>query len=120
MIDIPDNIFPVNERGERLCFKCKKVIGECVCLSFDPSKPKFDLYVPVVRIDKKGRNGKVVVVVEGLPNDEGYLKELAKKLKTKTGSGGTYFISGDQGFIEVQGSKNEIIVEILRSEGFKI
>ena len=120
MIDIPDNIFPENDRGERICFKCEKVVDACVCRSFDPSKPKLDLCVPVLKIDKKGRKGKVVVVVGGLPKDKNYLKDLAKKLKTKTGSGGTYFVSNDQGIIEIQGTKKEIIAEVLIGEGFKI
>ncbi|MBU0468054.1 MAG: stress response translation initiation inhibitor YciH [Candidatus Omnitrophica bacterium] len=120
MIDIPDKIFPKNERGEHLCFRCQQPVGACDCPSFDPNKPKSDLYMPVLKIDKEGRKGKAVVVVKGLPDDKNYLKELAKKLKMRTGSGGTFFVSDNKGVIEIQGEKKEIIMEVLRSEGFKI
>ncbi|HBG61153.1 MAG: hypothetical protein A2Y03_06420 [Omnitrophica WOR_2 bacterium GWF2_38_59] len=120
MIDIPDTIFSKNEKGECLCFKCRQPVDICVCPSFDPNKPKVDLYRPVLKVDKECRKGKVVVLIEGLPDDKVYLKELAKKLKIKTGSGGTYFIIDNQGVIEIQGEKKEIIKEVLRSEGLTI
>ncbi|MBF0483533.1 MAG: hypothetical protein HQL25_02390 [Candidatus Omnitrophica bacterium] len=104
MIFIPDSIFPKNNEGKSICPKCKKVIEACDCPSYDPTKPKLDQYSPIVKLDKSGRSGKVVTVISGLPKDEAYLKDLAKTLKIKTGSGGTFYVTAEGGVVEIQGN----------------
>ncbi len=120
MIDIPDSIFPSNDQGQSICPQCKKTINDCQCKSFDPSKPKINQFKPHLRLDKKGRKGKAVVVIDGLLADELYLKELAKKIKSKTGSGGTFYINENVGVIEIQGEKKGLILDVLRREGVSI
>lgn len=103
MIDIPDFIYPKDENGNALCPKCKKRIAVCDCPVIAPKPSKSIKIIPKVHLDKSGRKGKVVTVIQNLPSKEAFLKDLAKKLKTKTGSGGTFYVLDGQGTIEIQG-----------------
>lgn len=109
MIHIPDSIFPKDKDGNPVCPKCQKIIKDCDCPSFDPTKPRMDLYKPVIRLDRSDRNGKTVTLIKGLPSDENYLKELSKTLKVKTGSGGTFYIAGGLGVVELQGDQRKTV-----------
>ena len=113
MIHIPDSIFPKDALGNPVCPKCKKLLKACDCPSFDPTKPKMDLFKPTIRLDKTDRHGKIVTLVQGLPSNETYLKELSKTLKVKTGSGGTFYVAGGFGVIEIQGDHRKMIEKIL-------
>ena len=42
-----------------------------------------------LRIERAGRRGKTVTVVEGLPRNAAFLKALAAELKRACGTGGT-------------------------------
>ena len=77
-------------------------------------------FTAVMRIEKQGRGGKTVTVIDGLPKLEIYLKELCTFLKTRCGSGGTYDLSGKEGLIEIQGDKRELIRSLLESKGIKV
>lgn len=63
----------------------------------------------------KGRKGKGVTLVTGLPLENNSLKELAKKLKQKCGTGGTV----KNGVIEIQGDHRDLLVESLNTLGYK-
>ena len=89
------------------CPKCKELKGACACVpEVDAKKVKF---VPILRIEKQGRGGKTVTVVDKLPKQELYLKELCSDLKKKCGSGGTYRMDGADGVVEIQGDKRELV-----------
>src|SRR3954463_7834114 len=89
------------------CQKCKELVSECVCVpEVDPKAYKF---VAVLRIEKQGRGGKTVTVIDQLPKNELFLKDLTTKLKKKCGSGGTYSLAGKEGLVEIQGDKRELI-----------
>ena len=45
--------------------------------------------VAKLRVEKKGRGGKTVTVVYGLPQNTEFLKELSQELKRACGTGGT-------------------------------
>jgi len=68
-----------------------------------------------IRKESKGRGGKCVCVIEGLPLNPVALKELQKKLKSKLGTGGA--VKGDG--IEIQGDHREKLLQMLDQEGFK-
>jgi translation initiation factor 1 len=70
----------------------------------------------VLRIEKSGRKGKVVTLIEKLPKAEHRLDQLARKLKIRCGSGGTYRWNALGGVIEIQGDKRETIKKILEGE----
>ena len=113
MIHIPDSIFPKDTQGNPVCPKCRKLLKDCDCPSFDPTKPKMDLFKPTIKLDRSDRQGKKVTMIQGLPADEAYLKELSKTLKVKTGSGGTTYVSEGFGVIEIQGDHRKTIEKIL-------
>ncbi len=98
----------------RKCPKCKEVISECTCVpDVDPKSYRF---VAVLRIEKQGRGGKTVTVIDKLPKNEIFLKDLTTLLKKKCGSGGTYLTDGKDGVIEIQGDKREIVRTVLAKE----
>jgi len=116
MIDIPDFVYPKDPDGNPLCPRCKKVVAQCQCPSLEPIKQKTLPIKPKIRLDKSGRRGKVVTLIEALPRNEAYLKDLSKKLKVKTGSGGTFYVNDEGGSIELQGDHREMLVEFFRDK----
>jgi translation initiation factor 1 len=97
------------------CPKCKELVPECRCAK-TPAVPKRD-FTAVLRIEKNGRGGKIVTVIDKLPRSEKFLSELARTLKARCGSGGTYLVENGAGVIEIQGDKRERIRTILAKEG---
>lgn len=93
-----------------------KMSGELEKKAFeDQQKAKIadKKFVIVFRIEKNGRGGKTVTILDQLPAYDPFLKELTKELKAKCGVGGSYFIEEDRGCIEIQGDKREAIKKIL-------
>ena len=70
----------------------------------------------VLRIEKQGRGGKTVTVIDRLPKNDAYLKNLTTLLKKKCGSGGTHSMAGTHGVIEIQGDQRELIRTVLAKE----
>jgi len=68
-----------------------------------------------VSLDKSGRAGKQVTLISGFIGKPDDLEQLAKRLKTKCGTGG----SVKDGEILIQGDVREKVVAILTQEGFK-
>jgi translation initiation factor 1 len=103
------------------CPSCKEVLSECTC---EPDAvvekgTKGYKFIAVLRIEKQGRGGKTVTVIDRLPKSELFLKNLTTQLKKKCGSGGTYLMDGKEGVIEIQGDKREIIRAALLKEGIQ-
>tara|TARA_B110001454_G_scaffold218991_1_gene249092 strand:+ start:140517 stop:140789 length:273 start_codon:yes stop_codon:yes gene_type:complete len=73
----------------------------------------------VLRLEKNGRGGKTVTIIEKLPRNETYLKELCREIKAKCASGGTHRLTTDQAVIEIQGDKLEIVKKILTQKLIK-
>ena len=67
-----------------------------------------------VRRETAGRRGKAVTTVSGVPLDDDALRALAGRLKKRCGVGG----SAKDGVIELQGDHRDVVVEVLRAEGF--
>jgi len=66
-----------------------------------------------VRLERQGRGGKVVTVVENLPGHPARIEELGKTLKSRCGAGGT--VKGR--VVEVQGDHRDRVVEVLLALG---
>ncbi len=98
-----------------LCPKCGWPERECKCSSgVDETLPT--KIIAKLRIEKSGRGGKTVTVVDGLPRNRTFLKKLAGDLKKACGTGGK---AGD-GNVEVQGDKREAIRRLLQARGWTI
>lgn len=67
-----------------------------------------------VRRESKGRGGKVVCVVEGLPPEQ--LKDIGKALKSACATGG----ATKNGCVEIQGDHREKIRSLLEDRGFQV
>jgi translation initiation factor 1 len=97
----------------KICRGCGQPERGCRCgqASSDPvpARP-----VAKLRMEKKGRGGKVVTVVFGLPNNAAFLKDLSQELKRACGTGGT---ATDDG-VELQGDLRERVREVLLGKGF--
>jgi translation initiation factor 1 len=67
-------------------------------------------------MEKKGRGGKMVTVVDGLPNNADFLKELSQELKRACGTGG----ASGEGFVELQGDLRDRVRELLTKKGYVV
>jgi translation initiation factor 1 len=67
-----------------------------------------------VRREKKGRRGKTVTTVRGLPLERRELAALAGELKRRCGSGGS--VVGD--VVEIQGDHCDTLIEALAERGY--
>ncbi|MDF7826798.1 stress response translation initiation inhibitor YciH [Pontiellaceae bacterium B12227] len=80
-----------------------------------PQAPKGDGIVRVSR-ETKGRKGKGMTIITGVPIHPEGLKDLAKTLKQKCGTGGT--VKGQT--IEIQGDRRDLLVTELQSMGYTV
>lgn len=98
----------------RLCPGCGNPPKQCTC-RHESNRPPND---GVVRISRqtKGRKGSGVTLITGVPSGEAGLKQLAKDLKKKCGSGGTV----KDGGIEIQGDHRQTLLEALQKAGYKV
>lgn len=99
----------------RICPACGKPVAACICKKISKPGPPGDGIVRVSR-ETKGRKGKGVSLVSGVPVTGDELKQLAKELKQKCGSGGTV----RDGVIEIQGDHRDVLVELLTARGWTV
>ncbi len=97
----------------RMCPGCRQPVSECSC--GQPARPAGDGVVRVAR-ETKGRKGKGVTLVTGIPMDDRELKVFAKQLKAKCGTGGTV----RNGVIEIQGDQRDLLVPLLQARGWTV
>lgn len=69
-----------------------------------------------VRRETAGRRGKTATTVSNVPVSDDELRALAGRLKKRCGVGG----SAKDGTIEIQGDHRDLIVQLLRAEGFDV
>lgn len=100
------------EQG-RMCPGCRQPDADCIC--GQPARPEGDGIVRVSR-ETKGRKGKGVTLVTGIPLDDKELKAFAKVLKAKCGTGGTV----KDGVVEIQGDQRDLLVPLLEAKGWTV
>jgi translation initiation factor 1 len=101
----------------RICPGCGWPTGDCRCSN--KSAPDASIPSRVVaklRVEKKGRGGKTVTVVDGLPRNSAFLKDLCQELKRACGTGGAVA----EGTLELQGDLRERVREVLQKKGFVV
>ncbi|CAN5719174.1 translation initiation factor Sui1 [soil metagenome] len=98
----------------RMCPDCRNPIASCSCRKAG-ARPAGDGIVRVSR-ESKGRGGKTVTLVKGVPGDDAAVQALGKRIKAACGSGGTT----KDGVIEVQGDHCDRIVAWLQAESFVV
>ena len=76
-------------------------------------------FVVTVRLDTAGRKGKTVTLLDGLPKQEPFLKELLKILKASCGAGGSLLMDKKEGALEIQGDHRDRVVKILEEAEIK-
>ncbi len=69
----------------------------------------------IVRLDRKGRGGKSVTLIEGLPLSVNDSEKLLKELKAKLGTGGAV----KNGALEIQGDHCDAVMAELVRIGYK-
>jgi translation initiation factor 1 len=81
----------------------------------EQTAPKGDGIVRVGR-ETKGRKGKGMTVITGVPLHPEGLRDLTRKLKQKCGTGGTL----KNGKIEIQGDHRDLLVAELQALGYTV
>ena len=87
----------------RHCPDCRQPVDACTCKQ--TLIPEGD-GIARVRRESKGRGGKTVTTITGVPLAEDALKELATTLKKRCGTGGAL----KDGIIEIQGDHVELLL----------
>ncbi len=106
----------------RMCPQCRQAKADCRCAALaaqaaqaaQAALSKGGAAVRVSR-DSKGRGGKTVTVVRGLPLVPAALADLGKRLRAACGAGGT----AKDGVLEIQGDHVERVLAWLQQEGHK-
>jgi translation initiation factor 1 len=100
----------------RICPGCGWPATNCRC-----SRPAENAAVPArivarLRVEKKGRSGKTVTVVDGLPHNAEFVKTLGQELKRACGTGG----AASAGAIELQGDLRDRVRDVLTKKGIVV
>ena len=101
----------------RICPGCGWPADDCKCSSQRHlDEPVPTRVVAKLRVEKKGRGGKTVTVIDGLPRNASFVKDLTSELKRSCGTGGTAV----EGAVELQGDRRERVRAVLLKKGFVV
>ena len=101
--------------GGRLCRNCGQPVARCRCRHKAPAETAASDGRVRVRRELKGRRGKTVTTVSGVPVPASELRALAAELKRHCGSGGAL----KAGVIEIQGDHCDKVVAFLVERGHR-
>jgi len=101
-----------SEHG-RHCSKCGRPLTQCTCKT--AAQPQGD-GVARIRRETKGRGGKTVTTITGLPLSGEALRTLLSDLKRQCGTGGAL----KDGIIEIQGDHRDVILAELKKRGLAV
>ena len=101
----------------RMCPACGWPAADCKCSSTRArDEPVPARLTARLRMEKKGRGGKTVTVVYGLPRNREFLKELAQELKRVCGTGG----APGEDSVELQGDLRDRVRDYLVKKGVSV
>jgi translation initiation factor 1 len=99
------------------CPGCGWPQRDCKCSSQrTANEPIPTRIVAKLRMEKKGRGGKTMTVIYGLPQNEAFLKALCQDLKRSCGTGGAVVEDG----VEIQGDLRDRVRELLVIKGYVV
>ncbi len=98
----------------KVCAGCGEPVTGCIC----NKKTSIQAGDGVIRLGRetKGRKGKGVTTISGVPLDHSGMLALGKELKKRCGSGGTV----KEGIIEIQGDHRDMLFEELQKRGWRV
>lgn len=99
----------------RHCPNCSQPVAQCSCKQQAEQPASGDGIVRLQR-ETKGRKGKGVTLITGLPLTGSELKQLAKELKQRCSTGGAI----KNGVIEIQGDQRNILQPLLQAKGYQV
>ena len=99
-----------------MCPGCGRPENDCQCSNAAATASIPARIVAKLRVEKKGRGGKTVTVVDGLPQNAAFLKALSQELKRACGTGGAVLGGG----VELQGYLRERVRDVLLKKGFVV
>jgi len=100
--------------GGRLCPQCQRQLVKCVCGDAKPRAAGDG--VVRIRRETKGRSGKAVTVIAGIPEHPDALKTICKQLKQRCGVGGA--VKDDT--LEIQGDQRTTCQQQLEKMGYQV
>ncbi len=112
-----EHVYSTDKSINNVCKRCNKIQLSCTCPKAVPSVDRSKIK-PLLRFEKAHRGGKEVTIIERLPANNDFLKDLAQKLKKRCGCGGTHKIIDQAGRIEIQGDKRDAVKKELLTLGF--
>jgi len=104
----------------RICSECGKPFSACSCKkkrAVKADKPPTDYPNDgTIRIERevKGRKGKIVTAVFGVPLKNEELRKFAKILKRRCGAGGSL----KEGIIVIQGDHRQTLLDEIKKHGY--
>jgi translation initiation factor 1 len=104
----------------RICPECGRPISACSCKKRKAVQAEKQQAVypkdGTIRIQQevKGRKGKTVTAVFGVPLENAELQRFAKMLKRRCGAGG----SVEEGVILIQGDHRQTILNEIKKQGY--
>jgi translation initiation factor 1 len=114
-----DNRLVYSTESGRICPSCGQPTTKCTCKKKKPVK-KQSTYpndgIVRIRREVKGRRGKTVTTVFGLPLNDKKLQQVAKTLKRLCGSGGIV----KDGVIIIQGDHREALLKKIKQQGYDV
>jgi len=103
----------------RICPLCGNPTAKCTCKKKKGTK-KQQVYpndgVVRIRREVKGRKGKTVTAIFGVPLDDKKLKQFAKTLKIRCGTGGNV----KDGIVVIQGDHRETLLQEIKKQGYTV
>ena len=113
----PERLVYASQKG-RVCPQCGWPASDCRCSSQRPAEnePVPERIVFKLRIEKTGRGGKTVTVIDGLPRNASFAAALAQELKRSCGTGGAL----RDGAVELQGDLRARAREFLTRKGYLV
>ena len=109
---------PVYSTGTgRLCPRCGWPAADCRCaanVAHDEAVPT--TVCAKLRLETRGRAGKSVTVIDGLPRNAKFVDTLARDLKKALATGGTAL----ERAIEIHGDRREQLRTLLAARGMRV